>query len=360
MSAIDKVPEHPALFRTLPARPGRRVARGFLSVAVTAALAFGAAAIMVRFSGRTDLPLLTLVGLWGLAGVVLAAMFALWGAIAGGWLPDLLLGTRLVRVADGRRAIAAGLGRSLLVGALGAVSLGIAPLLLTLLTRDANGRVWLDRISGTALLDVRAGRNVLVDPVSQAELDIHFTPKVKPRPAIIEVHPGQSSHLPPIERSATGVPTEIPTVVGGRRVPRGSHNESVTTLVSVPILEPTLHPAASTADAPVWLLTFDTGEEHPLQGSALVGRQPVPQAGYRGADLVRISDPSLTVSGTHLAVTSNEVGVWVEDLGSTNGSEVRAPSGRTQAIPVHVRTAVARGSRVRLGDRWMTVDQVRA
>ena len=63
------------------------------------------------------------------------------------------------------------------------------------------------------------------------------------------------------------------------------------------------------------------------------------------------------MSGTHLAVTSNELGVWVEDLGSTNGSELRTPNGRAQTLAVRVRTPVSGGSRVRLGDRWMTVER---
>jgi len=315
---------------------------------------------MVRLSGRTDLALPALVGLWGTASLAIAAIFTLWGGLAGGWLPDLILGTRLVRVSDGRRAVAAGLGKSLLVGALGVLSVGIVPLLLTLLTRDTNGRVWVDRLSGTALLDVRAGRNVLLDPVSQGELDSHFTPKAKPLPAIIEVRPGQSRYLPPIGSSVASpqVPTAPSLLVNAPRVSRGG-GDSETTRVSTPALGPAAHAGPSPAVAPVWLLSFDTGEEHLLKGSALVGRQPVAQASHRGAELVRISDPSLTVSGTHLAVTSNEVGVWVEDLGSTNGSEVRTANGRTQALPVRVRTAVARGSRVRFGDRWMTVERTR-
>ncbi len=356
-----RLPEFPALFQTVPARSGKRVLRGVLSVAITGGAGFAGAALAVRLSGRTDLPLPPLLGLWGLAALVVAIVFGLWGALAGAWLPDLLVGTRLVRVADGRRGFGAGLGRSWLLVAMGVLTGGVLPLVLTLTSRGADGRVWIDRLTGTALIDVRAGRNVLVEPVSRAELESRFRVKSKPRPAIIEVRPGQSPNRSPIGGS--------PGSGSGAAVSTTMHQEGALTTqtaggditrTSAPVTGRAPQSSAGSATAAsVWLLSFDTGEVHLLRGSALIGRQPVGRVSHPGAELLRISDPSCTVSGTHLAVTSNEVGVWVEDLGSTNGSEVRAPSGRTQALAVRVRTAVAKGSKVRLGDRWMTVDRTR-
>jgi len=344
------LPQFPALYWTAPVGPGKRVLRGVLSGLIVGAVAAAVAAVIVLAADLAkDLVVVQGVVVGCLAAV--AAVAAVLDCLAGGWLPDAIVGTRLVRVADGRTVGASGFGRLALVGLLAAATAGLANLVLTVLGRDSNGRVWLDRVTGTAMIDIRAGRNVLVDPVSSAELERALRPEAPPRPAVVEVRGGSGEPKPmPLEAHDTlaSLPDEVvrlggigpgylegdPTVVSGMRT-------------SAPPPLP----------APAWLLTFDTGESHRLHGTALIGRHPVAHSGHRGAELVKVADPSATMSGTHLAITANDVGVWVEDLGSTNGSEIRLPSGRKVALPVRVRTPVAKGSRVRLGDRWMTVER---
>ena len=347
-------PEFPALLQTVPATAGKRVLRGAVSAVLVLGLGMAITAIVLQANGRTDLTAVSVAALWAVIAAGLAVLVALIGALAGGWLPDLVVGTRLVRVADGRIAVAAGLVRAVVLGALGAVTAGLAPLALTIFGRDANGRVWIDRLSGTALIDVRSGRNILSRPVTPGELDEVFRPIPAPRPAIIPVRPDQLGEPP-----RPGGPRPLPplkTLVSESSGGPGpaAFSEGLPTRISSTQATPAPIPSQQAA-GPVWLLSFDTGEQHLLHGTALIGRQPVAQPHHRGAELIKISDPSLTMSATHLAVIANEVGVWVEDLGSTNGSEVRAPNGRTQALAVRVRTPVSRGSRVRLGDRWMTV-----
>jgi hypothetical protein len=347
-------PAFPALFQTVPATAGKRVLRGAVSAVLVLGLGMAITAIVLQVSGRTDLTAPSVATLWAVTVAGLAVLVALIGAFAGGWLPDLVVGTRLVRVADGRIAVAAGLVRAVVLGALGAVTAGLAPLALTIFGRDANGRGWIDRVSGTVLIDVRSGRNVLRRPVTTGELDEVFRPVQAPRPAIIQVRPEQFGE--PLRPGGPRPLTPPQTLVServGEALPSAAPAEPPTRIGSTQATAAAI-PSQDPAGA-VWLLSFDTGEQHLLHGTALIGRQPVAQQNHRGAELIKISDPSLTMSATHLAVIANEVGVWVEDLGSTNGSEVRAPNGRTQALAVRVRTPVSRGSRVRLGDRWMTV-----
>lgn len=347
-------PVFPALFQTVPATAGKRVLRGAVSALVVFGLAAAITAIVLQASGRTDLTASSVAMLWAVTAAGLAVIVALIGAFAGGWLPDLVVGTRLVRVADGRIAVAAALARSVVLGASGAVTAGLAPLALTIFGRDPNGRGWIDRVSGTALIDVRSGRNVLRRPVTKGELDEVFRPVQAPRPAIIQVRPDQLGQAPrPGDLRPLSPPqTLVSERVGGPAL-SAAPNESPTRISATHATAAAIPPQDPVGA--VWLLSFDTGEQHLLHGTALIGRQPVAQQNHRGAELIRISDPSLTMSATHLAVVANEVGVWVEDLGSTNGSEVLAPNGRTQALAVRVRTPVSGGSRVRLGDRWMTV-----
>lgn len=344
------LPQFPALYWTAPVGPGKRVLRGLLSGLIVLAAAAAAGAVIALAADVAADPV-AVRGIIAGCLVAVAAVAAILDCLAAGWLPDAVLGTRLVRVKDGRPAGVSGLGRLALVGLLATATAGLANLLLTVLGRDSNGRVWLDRVTGTAMIDVRAGRNVLVDPVSSAELERALRPEAPPRAAVVEVRGGNGDPNPvPLEAQDTlaSLPDEVarpggtgpgyleggPTVISGAR---------------------TTAPAPS--PGPAWLLTFDTGESHQLHGTALIGRHPVAHSSHRGAELVKVADPSATMSGTHLAITANDVGVWVEDLGSTNGSEIRLPSGRKLALPVRVRTPVATGSRVRLGDRWMTVER---
>jgi hypothetical protein len=344
------LPEFPALFGTAPAAAGRRVAAGVLSAVLLLGLGVGAASAVGAAAGygRYD-------PWWPLLAVALTGMLALlaaaWSAATGGWLPHLLLGLRSVRTADGARPGWAGQARATLLGALGAVSLGLAPLLITLLTRDGSGRTWSDRLTGLAVIDVRRGRNILVDPVRRQELVDAF--RLRPdRPAIIEVRPGGAAG--PV---ADPGPRASDRSAGAAARPGPGVD---VTRVAAP-LGPAANPPGAAASGPgmvVWRLAFDTGQSHLLRGSAVLGRSPAGHPSFRGAELLRVEDPSQTVSSTHLAVVGNDLGVWVEDLGSTNGSEVIAPNGAARVLAPRVRAAVSRGSRVRLGDRLMTVERM--
>ncbi len=265
-------------------------------------------------------------------------------ALSGRTIPDYLLGLRTVRVDTAGHPGWRGLGRASVMGLLAIPSAGVVPLLLVFLTRDADGRCWQDRWAGLSVLDIRSGRDVAQDPVTRAELSSRFAPARAPRPAIIHVRPDEPRPAPAL---VTQQPLPAPQQVTARgaKVVAQAEPAALTLGATEPSAQPT------------WLLCFDTGQTHELRSLALLGRQPTARSTHPGAELVVVNDPSRTISATHLAVRPNEVGVWVEDLGSTNGSEVVLTNGRVKALPIRARTAVDADATVRFGDRVMRLQR---
>lgn len=328
-------PRFPALYQAAPAAPSVRFLRwaaGFLLK-----VAAGLALVVAVPSGLwpPDLPAWAPTALAVLGGMALVSLVESVGvAVSGRFLPDLVAGTRRVRVdtggAPGARAFASVLG----MGVLGALSLGVVPLVSSLAGRDDDGRLWHDRWTGTAVVNLRGGRDPLAQPVRAAEIEAAFAPRPEPLPAVVMVNPGR----PSVTR--TPLPTTPRTSLAGDA-----------TRIAGPVAEP-----VATATVAARILRFDTGSRAALVGSLIIGRRPGVHARFPGAGLVAIDDPSRTVSAIHLAVIANDLGIWVEDLGSTNGSQVVGATGRVTALRAGVRTPVPPGAVVRLGDRTMRVD----
>ena len=89
-------------------------------------------------------------------------------------------------------------------------------------------------------------------------------------------------------------------------------------------------------------LRFDTGEQIDVTGDGLVGRNPGPEP---SADhVVAIDDPERSISKVHLAFGLEADGrLWVMDRGSTNGTVVVGPDGRSAALVAGSRATVAPG-----------------
>jgi len=87
-------------------------------------------------------------------------------------------------------------------------------------------------------------------------------------------------------------------------------------------------------------LVLPGGERLEVAGDGVLGRNPAARVGTEVTHLVPVTDPTRSVSKTHLAFGLDNVGLWVEDLHSTNGTAVVSPDGtRTQLKPglaVHV------------------------
>ncbi|OJX69596.1 MAG: hypothetical protein BGO94_13995 [Micrococcales bacterium 72-143] len=125
-------------------------------------------------------------------------------------------------------------------------------------------------------------------------------------------------------------------------------------------------PAPVTAETPVvaspppapasprWTLVLADGGEAVVGRALLVGRNPAPFDAWPGAELLPVDDPTHSVSKTHAAFEVDDSGLWVHDLGSTNGVWVVHGDDVTEAAPGR-RVAVPTGSFVELGDYVLTV-----
>src|ERR1700694_591929 len=71
----------------------------------------------------------------------------------------------------------------------------------------------------------------------------------------------------------------------------------------------------------IWL-EFDDGAAVGVRGAGLIGRYPAPATGDRFEHLITLADDTLSVSRTHLEFGTGELGLWIRDRSSTNGSVV--------------------------------------
>jgi len=94
-------------------------------------------------------------------------------------------------------------------------------------------------------------------------------------------------------------------------------------------------------------LALSDGRRVVIDGVALVGRNP---AAAVDVQLVRVVDPTRSVSKTHLQVAVTPHGVWVADRGSTNGTVVTLPDGAQVVCPVDQPVRLRAGASVAFGD----------
>ena len=100
------------------------------------------------------------------------------------------------------------------------------------------------------------------------------------------------------------------------------------------------------------VLAFDTGERVPVDRSVLIGRNPK-ITGTVEAELPRImkyDGAGQGVSRTHAEVRIDGTDLVIEDLDSTNGTEVETADGETEAVPAGRPVVIGIGSVVVLGD----------
>lgn len=304
----------PALLGSHAASAGRRAGRWLLLVVMMATAAGLTALMMVVVpvpQAASQWPL----GLGSAAGlVVLGNGVAL--AATGRFIPDRLLGLRHVRT-DGNVPGLAGIGRALLTTCLGIATLGIVPLVLVLATRDGEGRCWHDRVTGLSVLDIRRGRDVVAHPVRRAEIEAFRNPPRRPGPPVVPV---RGVVTRPSAGATQGVPLPGPRA------------------------------------QPEFRLRFHDGSVRTLQGTALLGRFPEMVPADPAVMLVQVGDPRLTVSKTHLKLVAEARGVWVEDLGSTNGSSLGGTGDAGIPLVAGTPLLATEGSMVRFGECTVTIE----
>lgn len=101
------------------------------------------------------------------------------------------------------------------------------------------------------------------------------------------------------------------------------------------------------------VVELDSGERLQLAASLIVGRDPLAPVDAPAA-VHRWSDLSRTLSKSHARLEWDGTQVWAIDLGSTNGTFVGDDAGERELPPLQ-RIPIAGGTRLRLGDRHLTV-----
>jgi hypothetical protein len=105
---------------------------------------------------------------------------------------------------------------------------------------------------------------------------------------------------------------------------------------------------------PLGVLVFDDGTRITLDGDYVLGREPVLDFDVMAgrARPLRVSDPEGTVSRLHLRVSLVGWQVEVSDLGSANGSVLRAP-GEERTLAPFEPIVLEPGTRIGIGHRSM-------
>ncbi|MEV8215332.1 zinc-ribbon domain-containing protein [Leifsonia sp. NPDC077715] len=102
-------------------------------------------------------------------------------------------------------------------------------------------------------------------------------------------------------------------------------------------------------------LSFSTGDVVEVSGSGLVGRRPITQPGEHIDQLVVLSDPTRSVSKTHLEFGLEGDELWICDRYSGNGTVAHPLGGVARQCEAGRRYRVTRGTRVEIGDQWFDV-----
>jgi uncharacterized RDD family membrane protein YckC len=260
--------------------------------------------------------------------LVVGAVFALLAGTTGRTPGKGLLGLRLVHTGTGEPI---GVGPSLLrTFVLGVAAVpfgfGLAALAWTALadvTRMRRG--WHDHLVSSVVVDTR--------PVPVPEEPEDAGPRHVVNLTAMRL-------MPPGRAAAELAPTSLPA----RAAPAGRPRHAAT--------EPTVRAPLT---ATIWQLVFDTGERVVVDSLVLIGRNPEPTTGERGARLVALPSADRSVSAIHAqVVVAPDGALVVTDRHSTNGTTlVRQGLPRT-LTPGRGATLVA-GDVVHFGDRTMTV-----
>lgn len=102
-------------------------------------------------------------------------------------------------------------------------------------------------------------------------------------------------------------------------------------------------------------LELSDGSVHEVQGVVLVGRNPIAGPGQTG---LRLADRERSVSRTHLRLTVGPIAVWVEDLGTVNGTVVHLPDATEEACEPGRLVQLPVGSVIGVGDAWIRLSAV--
>ncbi len=165
-------------------------------------------------------------------------------------------------------------------------------------------------------------------------------------PAQMPPPPGYATSMPAPPAPAHAMPPPPPASIPGPPPPPESGIDERTQLA---------RPAAT---AGLWQLTFPNGTALPVSGRVLLGRNPAALAEWPDAQLIQVDDPARTVSKAHALAELFPDGLYVRDLGSTNGSYLSFGGDEAQRLEPGVPTQVRRDQYLELGEFVIVISQV--
>ena len=196
------------------------------------------------------------------------------------------------------------------------------------------------------------------DDDADVPVDHDVAPEPEQAPPHNQEHSAPSPQDPPPTREPSPDPT--PPLDPAPAPISGSSPAAAPLAAQEPREEPNADQAhrspaqAPTQAGPIPYLVVDSGERLPVDDTVLVlGRAP--STSDPGQRLVTLSDPTRSLSRTHLRVGCSKHGVWVEDAFSANGTHVRMRDGASYFLPRGERVEVPFGTVLLLGERRLTI-----
>ena len=175
-------------------------------------------------------------------------------------------------------------------------------------------------------------------------------PMTAPRPHLAPLPSAMPSRAPapppnPALRN-TGLPD--PTAVGAAP-PTRARSGGLPNPTAVGVAPRRPAPASS---SPVLWIIFDSGQCELIDAPLAIGRSPASDDGSRA---VHVPDTTLSLSRTHMRLGPTANGVWLEDLFSANGTQIRTPDGRITTLAGGKAVEVPVGTEIILGERRATI-----
>ena len=197
-----------------------------------------------------------------------------------------------------------------------------------------------------------ASQSPAVVPVTPVTPAIPDAPATSVDPAgqpVVPSAPAAQSVAPAAPTAQPVVPVAAAAPVGQPMVPVAAAAPVGQPMVPTPAEQPRRRSSGQT------VLTFDTGQREVVAANSIVALGRAPSATGGEDQLIVVTDSSTTISKNHARWEEDRGGVWVTDLGSTNGTELMYADGRTQVLTPGVRTSAQGVARIRLGDRTFTM-----
>ncbi len=128
------------------------------------------------------------------------------------------------------------------------------------------------------------------------------------------------------------------------------HTSFGATRMQAPVQQQALTPAP----VAVVELELESGERQAVDGLARIGRNPEATAG-EDVRLIRVDDPTRSVSKNHADLGVDSAGLWLTDRGSTNGTVISSAGLPPRVAEPGARVRVPTGSTIHVGDRRIVV-----